>query len=142
MKRGMRRKIDITPAVIFTASLALFDAQEVEEQERIIGRTKKSSIELDEEHMPPDSHVSRAEIEHEGFEVEIYSRSTPTGSKNDAGLYFLAFSAELCRFTWLLDPMFRKTKDGLRDRLLTFIKPLTGSFYFAPNEKALHRLFT
>ena len=121
--------------------LTTFNAQEVEEQERVIGRTKKSSVELDEEHMPPDSHVSRAELEHEGSEVKIYRRSTPTGGMTDAGLYFLAFSAELHRFSWILESMLGKTKDGLRDRLLTFTKPLTGSFYFAPNLQALHRIF-
>lgn len=122
--------------------LAAFNAQEVEEQERVIGRTKKSSIELDEEHMPPDSHVSRTEIENEGSEVEIYRRSTPTGGLTDAGLYFLAFSAELQRFTWILESMFGNTKDNLRDHLLTFTKPQTGSFYFAPSSQALRRIFT
>ncbi|MCY4096133.1 MAG: Dyp-type peroxidase [Gammaproteobacteria bacterium] len=121
--------------------LTAFNAQEVEEQERVIGRTKKSSFELDEEHMPPDSHVSRAELDHEGSEVKIYRRSTPTGGMKNAGLYFLAFSAEPQRFTWILESMLGKTKDGLRDRLLTFTKPLTGSFYFAPNLQALHRIF-
>ena len=119
-----------------------FHDQEIEDQELVIGRTKKSSIELDEERMPSDSHVSRTEIEHEGVEVEIYRRSTPTGGMTDAGLYFLAFSAELRRFTWLLESMFGKTKDGLRDHLLTFTKPLSGSFYFAPNAQALRRIFT
>ncbi len=122
--------------------LTAFHAQQIEEQERVIGRTKKSSIELDEEHMPRDSHVSRTEIEREGSEVEIYRRSTPTGGMTDAGLFFLAFSAELQRFKWILDSMFGKTEDKVRDHLLTFTKPLTGSFYFAPNMQALSRIFT
>ncbi|MCY4128174.1 MAG: Dyp-type peroxidase [Gammaproteobacteria bacterium] len=122
--------------------LSAFHAQENEDQERVIGRTKKSSIELEEAQMPPDSHVSRTEIERNGSEVEIYRRSTPTGGLTDAGLYFLAFSAELQRFTWILESMFGKSKDGLRDHLLTFTKPLTGSFYFAPNAQALQRIFS
>lgn len=122
--------------------LSAFHAQEIEDQERVIGRTKKSSIELEEEHMPPDSHVSRTEIEREGSEIEIYRRSTPTGGLTDAGLYFLAFSAELQRFTWILESMFGSSKDGLRDHLLTFTRPLSGSFYFAPNVQALRHIFT
>lgn len=122
--------------------LAAFHAQEVDEQERVIGRTKKGGTELDEERMRPDSHVSRTAIQHEGSEVKIYRRSTPTGGMTNAGLYFLAFSAELQRFTRILESMFGKTNDGLRDHLLTFTKPLTGSFYFAPNEQALRRIFT
>ena len=121
--------------------LSAFHAQEIEDQERVIGRTKKSSVELEVERMPPDSHVSRTEIERDGIEVEIYRRSTPTGGMTDAGLYFLAFSAELQRFTWILESMFGNAKDGLRDHLLTFTKPLSGSFYFAPNVQALHRIF-
>lgn len=122
--------------------LSAFHAQEIEDQERVIGRTKKSSIELDKEHMPPDSHVSRFEIEREGSEVEVYRRSTPTGGLTDAGLYFLAFSAELQRFTWILESMFGKTNDGLRDRLLSYTTPQSGSFYFAPSVQALRRIFT
>ncbi len=121
--------------------LAAFHAQAIEKQERVIGRTKKSSIELDEEHMPPDSHVSRTEIEREGSEVEIYRRSTPTGGLTDAGLFFLAFSAELRRFNWILESMLGKTEDNVRDQLLTFTKPVTGSFYFAPNMLALNHIF-
>ena len=121
--------------------LASFHDQEVEEQERVIGRTQKSSIELDEEHMPSDSHVSRTEIERDGSEVEIYRRSTPTGGMTDAGLFFLAFSAELHRFTWILESMFGKTEDNVRDQLLSFTKPLSGSYYFAPNIQALTRIF-
>ena len=121
--------------------LPAFHSLDVEEQERVIGRTKKSSIELDEEHMPSDSHVSRTEIKREGSEVEIYRRSTPTGYLSDAGLYFLAFSADLRRFTWILESMFGKTEDSICDHLLTYSKPLTGSFYFAPNMQALSRIF-
>ena len=121
--------------------LTAFHALDVEEQERVIGRTKKSSIELDEEHIPSDSHVSRTEIRREGSEVEIYRRSTPTGDLTDAGLYFLAFSADLRRFTWILESMFGKTEDSICDHLLSYSKPLTGSFYFAPNIQALSRIF-
>lgn len=121
--------------------LAAFHALETEDQERVIGRTKKSSIELDEARMPRDSHVSRAEIERESSEVEIYRRSTPTGGVADAGLYFLAFSSDLQRFTWILESMFGNAEDRVQDRLLTFTKPLTGSFYFAPNTQALRRIF-
>lgn len=121
--------------------LSSFNAQYVEDQERVFGRTKKSSVELDAEHMPPDSHVSRTEIERDGAEVELYRRSTPTGGMTKPGLFFLAFSAELKRFTWILESMFGKTDDGLRDRLLSFAKPLTGSFYFAPNVQTIGRIF-
>jgi len=43
-----------------------FAALKIEEQERVIGRTKPGSIELDEADMPADSHVSRNVVEKDG----------------------------------------------------------------------------
>ena len=121
--------------------LTAFLAQDVEAQERVFGRTKKNSLELDPEHMPPDSHVSRTRLARDGSAVEIYRRSTPVGGMNDPGLFFLAFSAEQRRFSRILESMFGNDKDGISDQLLTFSKPVTGSFYFAPNMQALSRIF-
>ena len=122
-------------------NLKAFNQLEIHEQERTIGRTKKDSVQLDDAEMPSDSHVSRTEIVRDGNAVEIYRRSAPTGGMTDPGLYFLAFSADPRRFTWLLESMLGKAEDGERDRLLTYSKPISGSFYFAPNMHALHRVF-
>ena len=121
--------------------LQKFHALSVEAQEGVIGRTKKSSIELDEERMPPNSHVSRTDIKRDGKAVKIYRRSTPTGGVSNPGLFFLAFSADLRRFKWLLDSMYGNSDDGINDRLLEYSKPLSSSFYFAPNVRALNRIF-
>ena len=67
----------------------------VADQERVIGRTKPDSIELEGDAMPPDSHVSRTDIKRDGQAVKIYRRSSPVGGIRDAGLYFLAFSADV-----------------------------------------------
>lgn len=102
------------------------------EQERVIGRTKADSVELTGDAMPPDSHVSRTDIARCGEAVKIYRRSSPVGGVRDAGLYFLAFSADLARFEWLLQSMFGLSDDGRRDRLLGYSKPVSGSFFYAP----------
>ncbi len=104
----------------------------VADQERVIGRTKSDSVELTGDAMPPDSHVSRTDIARDGKAVKIYRRSSPVGGVGDAGLYFLAFGADLDRFEWLLQSMFGRSDDGRRDRLLGFSKPASGSFYYAP----------
>ena len=113
----------------------------VVEQQRVIGRTKPDSIELEGDAMPPDSHVSRTDIRRDGEAVKIYRRSCPVGTVRDAGLYFLAFSADPQRFRWLLDSMFGRVGDGLHDHLLHFSRPVTGSFFYAPPRQALLRAF-
>ena len=47
-----------------------WEALSVEEQEKVIGRTKADSVELAEDVMPADSHVSRNVVEEEGEELE------------------------------------------------------------------------
>lgn len=113
----------------------------VADQERVIGRTKPDSVELEGDAMPPDSHVSRTDIRRDGQAVKIYRRSSPVGGVRDAGLYFLAFSADVARFRWLLDSMFGSTGDGMRDRLLGWSRPVTGSFFYAPGRGALLEAF-
>ncbi|MXX30280.1 MAG: Dyp-type peroxidase [Gammaproteobacteria bacterium] len=121
--------------------LAGFGALPVADQERVIGRTKADSIELTGDAMPPDSHVSRTDIKHGGEAVKIYRRSSPVGRVADAGLYFLAFSADPDRFRWLLESMYGLSGDGLNDRLLGHSQPVTGSFFYAPPPSALLAAF-
>lgn len=118
-------------------NLADFNALPVPDQERVIGRTKADSIELTGEAMPPDSHVSRTDIKHGGEAVKIYRRSAPVGGVRDPGLYFLAFSADLNRFRWLLESMYGLADPSQRDRLLGYSKPVSGSFFYAPPQEAM-----
>lgn len=117
--------------------LAGFAALAEADQERVIGRTKPDSLELTGEAMPKDSHVSRTDITRDGRAVKIYRRSTPVGGIRDPGLYFLAFSADLDRFDWLLQSMFGLSDDGRRDRLLGYTRPVSGSYFYAPPPETL-----
>ena len=121
--------------------LAGFGALPVADQERVIGRTKADSIELTGDAMPPDSHVSRTDIKRDGEAVKIYRRSSPVGRLEDAGLYFLAFSADPDRFRWLLESMYGLAADGLSDRLLGHSQPVTGSLFYAPPPSTLLAAF-
>ncbi len=121
--------------------LDAFGALMVAAQERVIGRTKKDSIELQGDVMPPDSHVSRTDIKRGGEAVKIYRRSSPVGGLQDPGLYFLAFSADQARFGWLLESMYGQTEDGRHDQLLHYSKPVSGSFFYAPPQAAMLESF-
>lgn len=109
-----------------------WEALSQEEQERVIGRTKPDSVELEGDAMPDDSHVSRTDVG-----LEIYRRSAPYGSVAEHGLYFLGFSCELKRFDVMLERMFGVSGDGLRDRLTDFSRAVSGSYFFAPGAGAL-----
>ncbi len=122
--------------------LEAFRALPIPEQERVIGRTKVDSIELEGAAMPATSHVSRTDVKVDGVAQKIYRRSTPFGGATEHGLYFLAFARELPRFEVQLRRMFGVSEDGLRDRLTEFSRPTTGSYWFAPSEAALTRLGT
>lgn len=106
-------------------------------QERVIGRTKPDSVELEGDAMPPDSHVSRTDISRDGEALKIFRKSFPYGSVGEHGLYFLAFAREIRRFDLLLESMFGLGGDGVHDHLLQFTRPVTGSYWFAPSVEDL-----
>lgn len=111
----------------------------VGEQERVIGRTKADSIELGEDRMPADSHVSRNVIEEDGRELRIYRRNTAYGSPEDHGTHFVGFCAEQRTLQIMLERM-AGIPDGVRDALTRYTTPLTGAYYVVPAATALARL--
>ena len=108
---------------------------DVAEQEAIIGRTKQTSEELDDDVRPADAHISRVVIEEDGEELEVFRRSTPYGDVAEHGLLFVAFSADRRRLIRMLERMVGN--DGPRDRITSWSTPVGGAFYFAPPLDAL-----
>jgi putative iron-dependent peroxidase len=120
--------------------LDAFERLPVAEQQLAVGRTRSTSRELEDDEKPPDAHIARVEITDEaGEERPIYRRSVPYGTVAEAGLYFVAFSADRTRFDRMLARMFG-LEDGVHDRLTDFSRPVTGSFYFAPSLTLLAEL--
>ncbi len=111
------------------------------DQERIVGRTKPDSIELEGDAMPADSHVSRTDVKIDGEAMKIWRRSAPYGSVAEHGLYFLAFAKSPLRFQVQLDRMYGVSGDGLHDRICEFSRAVTGSYWFAPSQEALDAAF-
>jgi porphyrinogen peroxidase len=110
------------------------------EQENVFGRTKADAVEFDDERMPANAHVGRTDVDRHGVPQKIWRRSVPYGNTTEYGLYFIAFSCELDRFDYLLRRMYGLTDDGVRDRLLDFTQPVTGSWWYAPTRAWLAAL--
>jgi putative iron-dependent peroxidase len=113
---------------------AEWEALPVEQQERIMGRTKSDSIEL--ENKPSDSHVARTDQDDFG---NIFRRNMPYGNIEDHGTMFVGFSADQKRLSRMLDSM-AGLVNGTRDALTRYTEPLTGSYYFVPSVESLRRL--
>jgi putative iron-dependent peroxidase len=112
---------------------AEWEALATDQQERVIGRTKLDSIEL--EHKPADSHVARTDQDEFG---NIFRRNMPYGRVDDHGTMFVGFSADQQRLSRMLDSM-AGLVTGTRDALTRFTQPLTGSYYFVPSVESLRR---
>lgn len=108
------------------------------EQERVIGRTKADSIELDESEMPADSHVSRNVVEEDGRELRIYRRNVAYGGPSAHGTVFVGFCAEQHPLQVMLERM-AGVGDGIRDALTRYTTPLSGAYYVVPAATALAR---
>jgi porphyrinogen peroxidase len=111
-----------------------WEALPVAQQERVMGRTKLESIEL--ENKPADSHVARTDQDQFGH---IFRRNMPYGSVASHGTMFVGFSADQKRLSAMLESM-AGLISGQRDALTRFSVPLTGSYYFVPSIESLRRL--
>ena len=113
-----------------TAWESLSDA----EQERVIGRTKAESVELDAK--PADSHVASTDQDTFG---KIFRRNMPFGTVTDHGTMFVGFCADQRPLVAMLESMAGLTS-GARDALTRYTRPLTGAYYLIPSTGALRRL--
>ena len=114
----------------------------VDAQEQVIGRTKLESIELDDDVKPENAHVARTVIEdEEGEEMEILRHSLPYGDgRGEQGLFFIAYTNNLSIIDRMLENMFGTAGDGIHDRLLHFVTPIDGAYYFAPSAELLEEI--
>jgi putative iron-dependent peroxidase len=116
--------------------VAAFDALPIEEQEKVIGRTKATSTELDEEIRGAQSHVSRTVIEVDGIEQHIFRRNVPFGTASSHGTMFIGFSRDQHRLARMLARM-AGAEDGIRDALTKYTTAISGAYYFIPPVDAL-----
>jgi porphyrinogen peroxidase len=114
--------------------LAAWNALPVEEQEKIVGRTKLSDIELDDTVKPSSAHNALTIIEEGGEELKIVRANMPFGEvgKGEFGTYFIGYARSPRRTEQMLENMFVGKPPGNYDRLLDFSRAVTGTLFFVP----------
>jgi len=122
--------------------MAGWNALPVEAQERIIGRTKLSDIELDESVKPTSSHSSLTTLEENGAEVKILRDNMPFGrpGAGEFGTYFIGYARSPAPIEQMLENMFVGRPPGNYDRLLDFSHAVTGGLFFVPSQALLDAL--
>ena len=122
----------------FVHKLPAWNRLSVSAQEKVIGRTKPDSIELED--VPAASHVGRVDIKEDGKGVKILRHSLPYGSvSGDHGLLFIAYCHSVHNFQVMLDSMYGEV-DGKTDQLLRFTDAVTGGYFFAPSQEMFTEL--
>jgi porphyrinogen peroxidase len=115
--------------------LEAWDALPVEEQERAIGRTKLSDIELSDEVKPANSHVAlNTIVDENGEQRQIMRFNMPFGSvrAREFGTYFIGYARSPGVIEQMLTNMFHGNPRGNYDRILDFSTAVTGSMFFVP----------
>jgi len=107
----------------------------IEEQERIVGRTKFSNIELHDAVKPTSAHNALTTIVENGKQLEIVRDNMPFGDvgKGEFGTYFIGYARSPHRIEQMLTNMFVGRPPGNYDRLLDFSKAVTGTLFFVPS---------
>ncbi|MFM0738809.1 Dyp-type peroxidase [Paraburkholderia xenovorans] len=119
-----------------------WNALPVETQERIIGRTKMTDIELDPSVKPSSSHSSLTTLDENGAEIKILRDNMPFGRPGvgEFGTYFIGYARSPAPIEQMLENMFVGRPPGNYDRLLDFSRAVTGGLFFVPSESLLEAL--
>lgn len=119
----------------FVHNLPAWNRLNIAAQEKVIGRTKPDSVELED--VPAQSHVGRVDIKEDGKGLKIVRHSLPYGSvTGDHGLLFIAYCHTQHNFKTMLESMYGET-DGKADQMLRFTSAVTGAYFFAPSAEML-----
>ena len=115
--------------------MAGWNALSTEVQERIIGRSKLTDIELDDATKPSYAHNALTTIEEGGKEIKIIRDNMPFGRVGDKefGTYFIGYSRSPRTIEQMLENMFVGRPPGNYDRLLDFSVARTGTLFFVPS---------
>jgi len=119
--------------------LRRWERKSVAAQEKVIGRTKPTDIEIPDARKLPTAHLSRVVIEEGGEELQILRRSLPYGTLDEIGLYFIAYGRTPHNFRKMLNRMMRHDHAGHYDHLMDFVHAVTGASFFAPSVDFLER---
>ena len=124
----------------YVHDLATWDALPVEEQERVIGRTKLSDLELPDDVKPSNSHVAlNTIVDDDGEEQQIVRMNMPFGrlGAGEFGTYFIGYARTPAVIELMLTNMFVGKPPGNTDRILDFSTAITGNLFFVPTGEFL-----
>jgi porphyrinogen peroxidase len=127
----------------YVHDMAAWNGLTVEEQEKVIGRTKLDDIELADDVKPGNSHVALNTItDPDGTQRQILRANMPFGSpgRNEFGTYYIAYSATPSVTERMLENMFVGNPPGNYDRILDFSTAVTGNLFFVPSADLLDDL--
>ena len=112
-----------------------WDAKTTEEQERAIGRTKLSDVELEDSVKPSYAHNALTTIVENGKEVKILRDNMPFGEVGSGtyGTYFIGYSRTPRTTEKMIENMFVGDPPGNYDRLLDVSRAVTGCLFFVPS---------
>src|SRR5216684_3474123 len=112
-----------------------WNALSTEAQERIIGRTKLSDVELDDSIKPTSAHNALTTITENGKEFQIVRDNMPFGraGQGEFGTYFIGYSRSPRITEQMIENMFVGRPPGNYDRLLDFSRAVTGNLFFVPS---------
>ena len=121
-----------------------WNALPIEAQERIIGRSKLSDIELDENVKPSSAHNALTVLVENGKETKILRDNMPFGDvgRGEFGTYFIGYARSPRPIEQMLENMFVGRPPGNYDRLLDFSRALTGNLFFVPSLDLLESLIS
>jgi putative iron-dependent peroxidase len=112
-----------------------WNALPTEMQERIIGRTNLTNVELDDAVKPTSAHNALTTIIENGEERAIVRDNMPFGhpGQQEFGTYFIGYCRSPHVTEQMLENMFIGRPPGNYDRLLDFSRPVTGNLFFVPS---------
>jgi putative iron-dependent peroxidase len=122
--------------------LAGWNTLSTEAQERIIGRSKLSDIELDDAVKPTSAHNALTTIVEDGKEIKIIRDNMPFGraAEKEFGTYFIGYARSPRTIEQMLQNMFVGRPVGNYDRLLDFSVAKTGNLFFVPSATFLENV--
>jgi len=122
--------------------LTAWNTLAVEAQERIIGRTKLSDIELDDSIKPTSAHNALTTIVENGKEIKILRDNMPFGNaaRGEFGTYFIGYARSPRTIEQMLENMFVGRPPGNYDRLLDFSRATSGNLFFIPSATFLENV--
>ncbi len=127
----------------YVHNLAAWNALTVEDQEKAIGRSKLSDIEMADDVKPANSHVAlNTIVGPDGEERSILRANMPFGEvgRGEFGTYYIGYAATPSVTEQMLVNMFIGNPSGNYDRILDFSTAVTGSLFFAPSADFLDDL--